>query len=271
MGHWTLADIPWERFDRRRLDPEIVRLVKAAALVEYNGGVYAEHLCRIFADDADFQASARCWGAEEIQHGRALARWAETADREFDFADAFRRFQQGFRVDFERGTSRRGSRSGEMIARCIVETGTSSYYAALRDATDEPVLKEVCRRIAADEVRHYRLFFRKLGHCLENEQIGFGRRLGIGLGRVVESADDELAYAYYAANETALPYDRRRCRRAFARRAFAIIRQPHVAGGVRMIGKAIGLAPNGRLSRVAARLAWVALRRRAAHLARQAA
>ena len=271
MGGWTLADIRWERFDRSRLDPEIVRLVKAAALVEYNGGAYAEHLCRMFADDADFQVIARCWGAEELQHGRALARWAGMADREFDFADAFRRFQQGFRGDFDRDTSRRGSRSGEMIARCIVETGTSSYYAALRDAAGEPVLKDICRRIATDEVRHYRLFFRKLTCCLKYEQIGFGRRLRIGLGRVAESADDELAYAYYAANEAALPYDRRRCRRAYARRAFAVYRKPHVAAGVKMIGKAVGLAPNGRLCRIAVGLAWAALRRRAAHLERQAA
>ena len=33
MGSWTLDDIPWHRFDRDRLDPEIVRTVKAASLV----------------------------------------------------------------------------------------------------------------------------------------------------------------------------------------------------------------------------------------------
>ena len=73
---WTLDEIPWDRFDHSRLDPEIVKLVKAASLVEYNGGAYAHHLCRIFDDDRIFQASARRWGAEEIRHGNALARWA---------------------------------------------------------------------------------------------------------------------------------------------------------------------------------------------------
>ena len=43
MGRWTLDDIPWERFDRSKLDPEIVRIVKAASLVEYNGRAYAQH------------------------------------------------------------------------------------------------------------------------------------------------------------------------------------------------------------------------------------
>ena len=76
MGSWTLDEISWDRFDRSKLDPEIVRIVKAASLVEYNGGAYAHHLCRVFHDDPDFQQGARRWGEEEIQHGKALARWA---------------------------------------------------------------------------------------------------------------------------------------------------------------------------------------------------
>src|SRR5438270_13453498 len=145
--------MPWERFDRSRLDPEIVKLVKAASLVEYNGAAYAHHLCRIFNDDRDFQVGARRWGAEDIQHGRGLARWAELADPEFDFETSFDRFQAGYRIDFDSDTSRRGSRSGEMIARCIVEVGTSSYYAALRDAVREPVLRHVCLNISSDDIR----------------------------------------------------------------------------------------------------------------------
>jgi len=173
MGSWTLDDIDWACFDRSRLDPEIVRIVKAASLVEYNGGAYAHHLCRVFHDDPDFQQGARRWGEEEIQHGRALARWAELADPEFDFAAAFGRFQAGYRVDFNCNASRRGSRSGEMIARCMVEVATSSYYTALREAVREPVLKEICGHIAADEFRHYKLFYRNLTRCLESERIGF--------------------------------------------------------------------------------------------------
>jgi hypothetical protein len=267
MGHWTLDDIAWEQFDRRAVDPEIVRIVKAASLVEYNGGAYAHHLCRIFAHDPSFQIAARRWGEEEIRHGAALGRWAALAAPGFDFAAAFGRFQEGYRVDFDLAQSRRGSRSGEMVARCMVEVGTSAYYAALRDAVREPVLKQICGNIAADEVRHFKLFLSNLGRCLEDEPIGFWGRLQVALRRIAEAQDDELAYAYYAANELALPYDRRRCHRAYARRAYALLRHPHVSRGVAMICKAVGLAPRGRLSRIASRLAWAALRWRAARLA----
>jgi hypothetical protein len=264
---WTLDDIAWDRFDPAAIDPELVPIVKAASLVELNGGAYAHHLCRIFADDPEFQAAARGWGAEEVQHGRALGRWAARTDPGFDLAAAFLRFRAGYRVDFGLAASRRGSRAGELVARCMVEVGTSTYYAALRDAAREPVLRQICGNIAADEVRHYRLFRRRLERCLETERLGSWRRLWIALGRIAETGDDELAYAYHAANEPGRAYDRRRCRRAYARRACALVREPQVARAVAMIAKAVGVSPQRPLARAAGRLAWAVLRRRAARLA----
>lgn len=267
MGSWTLDDIPWVSFDRSRVDPDLLRIVKAASLVEYNGAAYAHHLCRIFADDPEFQGAARRWGEEETRHGEALGRWAALADPDFDFAAAFARFRAGYLVDFEAGASRRGSRSGEMIARCIVEIGTSSYYTALKEAAAEPVLAEICRHIAADELRHYRLFYKNLRRYLAREHLGRWARLRVALGRVGESQDDELPYAYYAANGGGLAYDRRRCARNYESRAFSLYRRPHVERGVAMLLKAVGLKPNGRLGRVAGAVAWRAMRWRVRRLA----
>src|SRR5437667_5268677 len=116
MSRWTLDEIAWHRFDRSKLEPDIVRIVKAASLVEYNGGAYAGHLSRIFCGDPEFQEIASRWGEEEIQHGRALGRWAALADPEFDFDAAFDRFRAGYQIDFDCDASRRGSRTGEMVA-----------------------------------------------------------------------------------------------------------------------------------------------------------
>ena len=93
----------------------------------------------------------------------------------------------------------RGSKRGEMIARCVVELGTSSFYSAIRDATAEPVLKEVAGRIAADEFRHYRLFYDILQGDTEPD-LPRWRKLWVAVTRVRESDDDELACAYYCAN-----------------------------------------------------------------------
>jgi rubrerythrin len=271
MGAWTLDDIPWDRLDRDKVDPEILRIVKAASLVEQNGGDYAHYLCNVFHDDAGFQEVARHWGDEEIQHGQALGRWAELVDPGFDHAKAAERFTAGFRVDLDATRSVRGTRSGELIARCIVETGTSSYYSALGEAVNEPVLKAICKHIAADELRHYKLFYTHLKRYLERERVGLWHRLKVAAGRIAESEDDELAYAYYAANETAAPYQRKRYNNAYARRAYRVYRAHHVERGMAMIFKTVGLTPNGRLNRVAARLAWWMMRRRIQSLERAAA
>src|SRR5262249_61370545 len=117
-----------------RVDPEIVKVVKAASRVEGKGGDYASYLCNVFHDDPEFQKVARDWGVEEMQHGAALGRWAELADPGFNFAQAFRRFTDGFKIDLSTSRSIRGSRSGELVARCIVETVTRSSYTALTEA-----------------------------------------------------------------------------------------------------------------------------------------
>ena len=65
MGSWTLEDIAWDRFDGARVEPDILRIVKAASLVEQNGGDYAQYLCGVFHDDAVFQELARRGGVEE--------------------------------------------------------------------------------------------------------------------------------------------------------------------------------------------------------------
>jgi hypothetical protein len=257
MKHWRIDDVGWERFDAAKVDPSIIPLVKAAALVERNGTDYAAYLNRVFRDDPDFQQAADYWAEEEVQHGEALGKWAMLADPSWDYRAAFARYKEGFRLPLEATASVRGSRTGELIARCIVETGTSSYYTALADAAAEPVLQQICRHIAADEFRHFKLFYDHMRRYLRRERIGVLRRLMIAAGRITESEDDELAYAYYCANQAAeAAYDHKRCSAAYLSTAARYYRPRHVERGMGMIFKAVGLKPRGRLSDLTTRLAW---------------
>ena len=247
---WSLDDIPWDRFDPGKLDADLIKVIKAASMVESNGGDYARYLCNVFAGDAGFQAAAKAWAAEEVQHGQALGRWAEMADPGFDFAASFQRFTAGYALPLEATASVRGSRAGELVARCIVEVGTSSYYSALGSAAREPVLMNICRRIAADEFRHYKLFYRHLKRYLAIERVSKLRRIRVALGRIGEGEDDELAYAYDAANGApGEPSERQRWSRAYTARAFSYYRPAHVERGIAMTFKAVGLAPRGVLAR----------------------
>jgi hypothetical protein len=268
MGNWTLETIEWDRFDASKVDPEILRNIKAAAMVERNGGDYGIYLGRVFADDFAFVDALRGWVAEEVQHGMALGRWAQMADPSWDFDAAFARFREGYKLPLDAEASVRGSQAGEMMARCIVETGTSSYYSALKDAIAEPVLKQICAKIAADEFRHYKLFYEHLRSCLKRDRLSKWARLRVGWSRIAESEDDELAYAYFAANEPMdAVYDRKRYTEAYAKRAYPLYRASHVQRAVAMVLKAIGLEPQGRLNALMTRAGVWFIRRRSAQLA----
>ena len=261
MKHWRIEDVGWDRFDPSAVDPALVPLVKAAAMVERNGRDYAVYLGRVFRDDDDFRRAADHWAEEEVQHGDALAKWATLADPGWDFGVAFDRYRAGYSVKTDADSSIRGSRTGELIARCMVETGTSSYYTALADAASEPVLRQVCKLIAADEYRHFKLFYDHMRRYLSREKLGMLTRLRIALGRIGESEDDELAYAYHCGNEPeSRAYQHRSCTAAYMAGAMGYYRYRHIERSTGMILKAVGLPPRGRLSAGAAKLAWALLR-----------
>ncbi len=266
---WSLDDVRWERFDASKVEPWMLTAVKAAALVEFNAPDYVVYLKRIFSDPTT-QAAIEEWGTEESQHGRALGRWAELADPTFKLDETFARFRMGYRPDHFNGdgeVSIRGSRRGEMIARCVVESGTSSYYSAIRDATDEPVLKEIAGRIAADEYRHYKLFFETL-NAQDEPDLPFWRKLMVAVGRINESDDDELAYAYYCAavpkaREAVTPYVRAQFSKASYSTSLRIYRRRHIQKLAQMVSKAVGADPQGRVTKLAGALLWRMMRARA--------
>lgn len=261
-------DIPWERFEADKATPEMAELVKAAALVESNANDYAEYLCNVFHDDPSFQKLAREWAVEEVQHGVALGRWAKLVDPDFDYDERFKRFREGYRIAVESEESIRGSRTGELIARCMVEVGTSSYYTAIADRTDEPLLKEICRRIATDEWRHYAMFYKAMKRYLEKERPNKLQRLRIAVSRAAESEDDELAYAYFAANaDDDAVYERKAAARKYFAKALPLYKPRHVERAMAMIFKAVGFEPRGRVSRTLTRGVTIFMAHRAKRLA----
>ena len=267
MGQqWTLEDIAWQLFDPQRVDPDVLLAVKAASMVESHSDDYVAYLCSVFHDDPAFQVEAERWGHEELQHGSALRRWAELADPSWDFDDAFERFKKGHVLPLDATESVRGSRTSELVSRCIVEVGTSSFYSALRDAVDEPVLKQISGNIAADEFRHYKLFYKNSKHYRGVEKSTLLTRVWAAISRMRESDDDELAYAYYCGSGDSRPYDRRTHYREYAGRAYCLYRFGHVAHGINMVLKAIGISPQSRLASAVVGLGWRVFRMRAQQL-----
>jgi rubrerythrin len=262
MSIWAPEDISWNRFDRTRVDTELVKLIKAASIVEHNAVHYARYLRTVFRGDDAMQQLAWEWAQSEVQHGQVLSRWATLADPDFDFGDRFRRFVAGYYIPTAVTRSIRGSLTGELLARCVVEIGTSSYYTAIGRATNEPVLKELCGRIAADELRHYKTFYELSRRYLKIENIGIMERLRVVVERVIESEDDELAYAYHSANESRAKFNRLQSNRAYSSRAYKLYSLDLVERVAAMLLKVVGLRPHGWLSSVIARVGHSFMQRR---------
>ncbi|MBS4075111.1 ferritin-like domain-containing protein [Ameyamaea chiangmaiensis] len=272
MKHWRIEQMDWDSFDPSKVDPRIVPTVKAASVVERNGVDYARYLNNVFIDDPDFRQAADNWAIEEVQHGDALGRWAMLADPTWDYMDAFERYRASYHIDLDVDASVRGSRTGELIARCMVETGTSSFYTALADATEEPLLKAICKQIAADEYRHFKLFYDHMHRYLTREKLSVWQRTRIALGRVTESEDDELASAYHTTNEPPdMPYDHQRCIALYMVHAMGFYRPRHINRVTSMIFKTIGFTPHSRLQDWASRAVFALIQRRQRKFKRQLA
>jgi hypothetical protein len=154
----------------------------------------------------------------------------------------------------------------------MVETGTSSFYTALGDSVDEPVLKAICQRIAADELRHYKLFYSHIKGNLAAEKLTTMQRVRVALGRISETEDDELACAYFAANaEEGATYDRKRYSREYLSRTYGYYRQHHMDRVVAMVFKACGLNPQTLSFRMLQTVVWWFFASRTRYLKRMAA
>lgn len=256
MSVWTLEDIPWDQFQPDQVNAEVLKVIKTAALVERNGADYGAYLANVFAGDSEFCAAAAVWADEEENHGLALGRWAALADPNFDFDAAFAQFKSLYSIPVDSESSVRGSRTGELCARCVVESGTSSFYSAIRDAAEEPVLRAICKRIAADEFRHYKLFSDHLARYQAQEHLTTWQRLKVVVTRFRETSDDELSSAYHAGNALGPSYDRGAANQAYEQRAMAFYRKKHVRRAGHMMAQAAGLKPDGWLARSAVSVLW---------------
>jgi hypothetical protein len=153
----------------------------------------------------------------------------------------------------------------------VVETGTSSFYSAIRDAAKEPVLKGIAARIASDEYFHYQLFRKSFARFAAQQPMSLWAKLKVAATRFNEAEDDELGYAYFAANvlsrDRSANYALRDYGKDYWRIAISLYRRPHIENAVRMILRSVDLRSNGWLYRGLSSLLWWATQRRTARLA----
>jgi hypothetical protein len=159
---WAIDDIPFDTIDPAliRGNEALFQGVVSASFIEITADLYTAALIEFFrGDDEATDWLTRQWEPEELRHGAVLKRYVRHAWPDFDWDAAYR----GFFAEYSRHCGNEAlaaTRELEFAARCVVETGTATFYRALSDMTDEPVLKMIAGLISADEVRHYKYFYR---------------------------------------------------------------------------------------------------------------
>jgi len=209
--HWTLDWIDFSRIQIEAVhdNDDLFYLLISASFVESGSHTYTRNLVAHFDTQpqiADWLQSQ--WEPEELQHGRALRTYVQTVWPEFDWQTAY----AAFFADYSRLCTveeLEDDRALELVARCVVETGTATYYQTLRDLTAEPVLKDLAERIRIDEVQHYKHFYRYFRQLNAERGLSRARIFGALKRRLNElrTSDSDIALRYvwafrHAPNET---------------------------------------------------------------------
>jgi hypothetical protein len=197
---WSIDDIPYDTLDGAsvRDDRRLFDIVASASFIEITSDLYTENLVEFFKSDGEVADwLARHWQREELQHGAALRKYVETAWPDFDWPAGYRLFLADY-GPICTVARLAGTRALEMASRCVIETGTASFYRALSELSPEPVLKRLAGEISADEVRHYKHFHRYFLRFSEHERPSRLAVLRTLLNRAAEVETEDTFYAYKA-------------------------------------------------------------------------
>lgn len=180
-GGWRLEDFDFDRVHAAAAGDWLAfRIAATASFIEAGSDLYARNLVEFFAGDGELVPwLARSWEPEEMRHGAALRAYVERVWPGFDWEARFRAFLQEYSCTCTI-PELEPTRALELAARCIVETGTSALYRALRAYAREPVLRALSGRIYADEIRHYKHFYHHFRRYRRRE-----RRSALRVGRTL--------------------------------------------------------------------------------------
>ena len=196
--HWTIDDIPYDEIDHAAIAGNdcFFHLIAAASFIEITSDSYTKNLMEYCSSEPEVvEWLEHGWQGEEVQHGHALRRYVETVWPSFDWESAY----ESFMVDYGPLCALdhyAPGRALEMAARCVVETGTSSFYRMLADAAPEPVLRRLAALISSDEIGHYKHFYRYFRLFAEKERPSRWAVARTLLSRIAEVDNEDAAIAF---------------------------------------------------------------------------
>lgn len=226
---WRHEDLPYESIDRAAMADRTVifYLLAIASFVEITTDLYTRNLIDYYGDDDEIRGwLASGWEPEELQHGRALRRYVQEVWPDFDWESAYASFIDEYR-DCCKVELLGPTHTLEMARRCIVETGTCSYYTMIQRLSPCPVLGQLARNIRTDEAGHYRHFYGYFERYRGSEATTRRQILKTLIARVreIDGEDGYIAYKHvWLARNPGRSFEKRYYRR-FSRTVRALATQ----------------------------------------------
>ncbi|QRX81954.1 ferritin-like domain-containing protein [Glaciimonas sp. PAMC28666] len=195
--HWRIEDLAFSTIDVAavRSDENLFYLATCASFVESGSDLYTQNLIAYYGDDPEISDwLTHHWEVEELQHGNALRAYVAHVWPEFEWQIAYNDFLEEY-SRYCKVELLEPSKALEMVARCVVETGTATFYQALARSSTEPVMRNLATRIANDEVNHYKHFFRYFRRLRQKEGLSRRHIFGALSRRTLEMKTEDSACA----------------------------------------------------------------------------
>ena len=205
--HWRIEDLDLSQIHKAAVEhnEDLFFLLMSASFIETGSDTYAANLAEHYAAWPEIAAWLQeQWEAEELQHGRALRAYVEAVWPDFPWQQAY----DSFFAEYSQLCTMEELYSDqrlEMVARCVVETGTTAYYHTLRELSDEPVLTQLLGHIRNDEVNHFKHFLKYFKELQQQSPVGRARIAKALYGRLKElrESDSDVALRHVWAHKGA--------------------------------------------------------------------
>ena len=204
MPRWDYKkDIAYDQIDRERIKENsfLFKLLTIASFIEITSDVYDRNLSLYYQDNKEVVAWLNSvWEIEEIQHGQALKEYITRVWPEFDWQGAYEGFRKAY-LPFCKVEALEDSKAKEMLARMVVETGTSTAYKAIANYAkelQEPVLEQLAKNISKDEIYHFEKFEETFKYYKKQEQLNSKDIMKLLYKRAKEINNEDIKIAYEA-------------------------------------------------------------------------
>jgi len=157
---WTLSrDIPLDQVDASKLDAQWISDLRQICLTELSALYATEMFIRDFYADLDFCSFISIWFYEEMKHYLLFRRYLERVGEHFDDAELPK-----LRLTFDEGPA-----IETLTMHFVGEQRLAHWYTAFSRQAPEPVLGQIFKTIAADELRHAAAYAKYLRRAVRNQ------------------------------------------------------------------------------------------------------